>query len=198
MARFGTQDWTHRQLNAHKDRLWRVLNKATAMYNSLPPEFLLAFNGRCAADVMNSLVIATAQKEFDGVAESDFWLGNNTTYHVIKDCVLWYKQLNEDHLPSNYPTPAAREMMQGRFDFMPDRILLVLGFELDPFKKRITRVEIQRFGHGQQLQFVIEITKSAAPISVMPATTATAAKTRVRRKVVLRKGFEQKQIEPEG
>jgi hypothetical protein len=168
------------------------LNAGVRRLNRLSPDDLLAFTARCGADVLNSFVIDEARKEFEGVRESVFVDRNNTTYHQLNGCILWYKQLGSDHLPSNIPTLTAEQMMQGQFDFMPNQLLVVVGFELDLFKKKLKSVEIMRFGPGQRLEFTIEIVQVPVETRVveMPGKPATP---KVRRtKVAIRNGFEQK------
>ncbi len=142
--------------------------------------------------MLNAFVIAEAREQFDGVRNSDFIERNNTTYHQLNGCILWYKQLGADHLPSNIPTLSVEQMMQGQFDFMPEDLLVVLGFELDTLKKKLKKVEIMRFGPGRRLEFVIEIAQVPAETRVveMPGQPVSP---RVRRtKVAIRNGFEQK------
>lgn len=191
MEPLGTQDWTRRQISPHKTRIWRGLKAGVSRLNRLNADDRLVFNGRCAADVLNTFVIAEAQQEFDGVKGSEFIEKNNTTYHSLNGCVLWYKQLGEDHLPSNIPTLTADQMMQALFDFMPQQLLIVVGFELDATKRKIKSIELMRFGAGKRLEFVIEIAEVevAAPL-VMPKTARPAATRRT--KIEIRNGFEQK------
>ncbi len=191
MARLGTQDWAHSQLSPHKDRIWRVMKKGVSRFNRLSPEDRLAFNGRCSADVLNSFVIDEAKGDFDGVKGSDFFEKNNTTYHSLNGCVLWYKQLGDNRLPSNIPTMTAEQMMQGQFDFMPDQLLLVVGFELDEMKQKLKSVELMRFGPAKRLEFVIVLAEVPVQTPViMPKTAKTAAHRRT--KIEIRNGFEQK------
>lgn len=151
----------------------------------------MAFNGRCTADVLNSFIIDEVKTAFDGVKDSSFITGNNTTYHRLNGCVLWYKQLGEDGLPSNYPTLSANQMLQGQFDFMPAELLVVVGFQLDAIKRKLPRIEIIRFGPGRRIEFVIEVLQVAGP-QVMPMPTAPAVPRPRRVKVALKNGFEQK------
>lgn len=191
MVAIGTQDWEKDRISPYKDRLWRVLKAGVSRLNRLSPEDRLAFNGRCLADVINAFVIDEAREEFDGVRNSEFVAKNNTTYHLLNGCVLWYKQLGEDHLPSNIPTMTADQMMQGQFDFMPNQLLMVVGFELDEMKSKLKTVELLRFGPGQRLEFVIEIAEvEVAPPIVMPKTAKPAATRRT--KIEIRNGIEQK------
>ena len=151
----------------------------------------MAFNGRCTADVTNAFVIDEVRKEFDGVSDSSFLPINNTTYHVLNGCVLWYKQLGDDDLPSNIPTTNAEEMMQGQFEFMPDRLLVVVGFKPDALRQKIEKIEILRFGPSSRLEYVIEVLRVE-----IPAISFPAEKNRERRrtKVELRNGLEQKSL----
>lgn len=191
MALIGTQDWAHGQLSPHKDRIWRVMKKGLSRFNRLSPDDRLAFNGRCSADVLNSFVIDEAKGDFDGVKRSEFFEKNNTTYHSLNGCVLWYKQLGEDRLPSNIPTQTAEQMMQGHFDFIPDQLLIVVGFELDEMKQKLKSVELMRFGPGRRLEFVIELAEVPVQTPIIMPRTAKPAAAR-RTKIEIRNGFEQK------
>jgi len=82
--------------------------------------------------------------------------------------------------------------MQGQFDFMPNQLLMVVGFELDEMKRGLKTVELMRFGPGRRLEFVIEIAKvQVVPRVVRMPNTAKPAAVR-RTKIELRNGFEQK------
>jgi hypothetical protein len=197
MAAFGTQDWTQKQLSPHKDRLWRVVERGGARLRRLPADDQLAFNARCTADVLNSFIIAEAESVFDGVKGSEFLPINNTTYHLLNGCVLWYKQLNSEDLPSNIPTPTVEEMMQGRFEFMPNQLLLVVGFKLDALKHSLVRIDLMRFGAGQRAEFLIELTKVTAPPSVLKMPPYEKTAPRRRTKIEIRAGFEQKRLRVE-
>jgi hypothetical protein len=192
MASIGTQNWAKDRISPHKERLWRVLKSGVARLNRMSADDRLMFNGRCAADVLNAFVIGEARDEFESVRGSTFIEKNNTTYHALNGCILWYKQLGEDHLPSNLPTMTIDQMMQGQFDFMPNQLLMVVGFELDEMKRGLKTVELMRFGPGRRLEFVIEIAKvQVVPRVVRMPNTAKPAAVR-RTKIELRNGFEQK------
>jgi hypothetical protein len=168
------------------------MNAGIVRLNRLNAEDLMVFNGRCAADVLNAFVIAEARTEFESIQGSQFIEKNNTTYHSLNGCVLWYKQLGEDHLPSNIPTMTVDQMMQGQFEFMPDQLLMVVGFELDAVKQKLKTVELMRFGPGKRLEFVIEIAKVQVAPRVVRMPDATKPMQARRTKIELRNGFEQK------
>ena len=191
MAAFGSQNWTNERLNNHKSRIWRALHAGVKRFNRLTAEDRVAFNGRCTADVTNAFIIDELRKEFDGVPDSSFLPINNTTYHALNGCVLWYKQLGDDDLPSNIPTSTAEEMMQGQFEFMPDRLLVVVGFKPDALRQRLEKIEILRFGPSSRLEYVIEVLRVEVPAISFPAEKN---RERRRTKVELRNGFEQKSL----
>jgi hypothetical protein len=143
--------------------------------------------------VLNAFALDELRNTFDRVGNSQFLERNNTTYHTLNGCVLWYKQLGDDSLPSNIPTPTAEEMMQGHFSFMPDQLLIVVGFKLDGLKQTLQAVEILRFGPAKRLEFVIEIAEVPVVTHVvtLPARSPAAAR-RQRTKIEIRNGFEQK------
>jgi hypothetical protein len=194
MAQIGTQDWTRTRLSPHKARIWRCLKSGISRYNRLSPDDRLAFGGRCQSDVLNAFVIFEARKEFDGVKDSEFVDRNNTTYHSLNGCVLWYKQLNEDRRPSNIPTLAIDQMMQGQFDFMPNKLLMVVGFELDAFKSQLKSVDLMRFGPGHRIEFIIELTEVEVQPRVMQMVPKGEPAVPRRTKIALRNGFEQKAL----
>ncbi len=193
MACLGMQDWTRSRISPHKARLWRSLNAGVSRFNRLSADDRLALGGRCQADLVNAFILAEARKEFDGVKGSEFVDRNNTTYHSLNGCVLWYKQLNEDRMPSNIPTLSADQMMQGQFDFMPNKLLMVVGFELDTFKSKLKSVDLMRFGPGRRVEFVIELAEVEVQPRVvqMPPKGQPATAPR-RTRIALRNGFEQK------
>ena len=194
MAMLGMQEWTKNRLSPHKARLWRSLKAGISRFKRLSADDRLVFGGRCQADVLNAFILAEARREFDGVKGSEFVDRNNTTYHSLNGCVLWYKQLNEDRMPSNIPTLAVDQMMQGQFDFMPTKLLMVVGFELDTFKSNLKSVDLMRFGPGRRIEFVIEL----AEIEVQPRVVQMQPKNQPvaprRTKIALRNGFEQKAL----
>ncbi len=193
MTAFGSQDWAFQRLAPHKARLWSVIAAATKRFNRLDPDDLLTFNGRCAADVLNAFIIAEARLQFEGVKTSLFIDRNNTTFHSLNGCVLWYKQLGADDLPSNIPTPTAEELMQGHFSFVPNELLLVVGFKLDSLKKKVQSVEMMRFGVGRRVEFLIAITEVSTQerVITMP-NKLEPQRTRRRTRIEIRNGFEQK------
>jgi hypothetical protein len=180
-------------LRNNKHLLWEIPEAAVAKYNKISPELRLPFHPRAVACVLNSYVIDEARRKFEGVRDSRFMSTNGTTYHFLKGCVLWYKQLGPDGLPSNYPTDTAIEMMQGSFPWMPQKVLLVVGFEIDDTCQRLLSVVIQRFNSAGRVQFYIEILPvvSKARILAMPTVAAQEGqKVRVR----IKRGPEQKEL----
>jgi hypothetical protein len=194
MTRIGTQDWTKSRLSPYKGRLWRCLKSGISRFNRLSPDDRLTFGGRCQSDVLNAFILAEARREFDGVKSSEFVDRNNTTYHSLNGCVLWYKQLNEDRMPSNIPTLSVDQMMQGQFDFMPNKLLMVVGFELDAFKSKLKSVDLMRFGPGRRIDFIIELAEVEVQPRVVQMLPKSQPAPRRRTKIALRNGFEQKAL----
>jgi hypothetical protein len=193
MTVIGSQDWVITKLSPHRRSLREIPEVALETYNKIDPSLRLPFNARTIATVMNSYIIDEARKAFDGQSGSKFLETNGTTYHLLNGCVLWYKQLGTDGLPSNYPTDTAQVLMQGSFPFLPTRVLLVVGFRLDEAMQKVERVEIQRFNSIGEMQFYIELEKTVSPTRVitMPqGASATKAKTRV----AIKRGPEQKEL----
>ena len=194
MAEIGSQDWVVSKIRGVRELLWDVPAAALATYGKIDPALRLPWNPRTVANVLNSYVLDEARRQFAGVKNSRFFDANGTSYHLLNGCALWYKQLGVDGFPSNYPTDLALEMMQGRFSFMPQRILLVVGFQVDDAMQAIKSVVIQRFHSVRQLKFYIELEKVTAKSRVieMPShsTVATGTKTRIR----IKRGPEQKEL----
>lgn len=166
--------------------MWQIPQEALARYQRIEPAFKLPFNERTEANILNCYILDEAQRLFDGVRGSRFVKRNGTTYHLLNGCVLWYKQLGLDGLPSNFPTYTAQEMMQGSFPFMPKQVLLVVGFQLDAAHQGIRTVEIQRFTASKQMQFCITLEEVMPQTKVvrMPAQQQEErTKTRVRIKL---------------
>jgi hypothetical protein len=194
MPEIGSQDWAVSKISKVRHLLWDIPEAALAAYNKIPPALRLPWNSRVIANVLNSYVIDEAQRRFSNMRNSEFWPANGTTYHIYNGCVLWYKQLGEDGLPSNYPTDTALEMMQGTFAFAPKRPILVLGFKADEAIQSVKRVVIQRFNSVGQLKFFIELEKltSKSRVIEMPPHTAAALETRTR--IRIKRGPEQKEL----
>jgi len=194
MAIFDSQDWAISKIRNVRHLLWEIPEAALATYNSIPPALRLPFNARTTANAVNSYVIDWAQKKFDGVRGSEFFPANGTTYHLFNGCVIWYKQLGEHGLPSNYPTENAVEMMQGHFSFAPQRPILVLGFQVDEAMQSLTRVVIQRFRSTGRLKFYVELEKITPRSHVveMPAQTHDALATRTR--IRIKRGPEDREL----
>lgn len=194
MAERGSQDWVVSKIRSVRNHLWDVPEAALARYNRLPAIDRLPFNPRTVASVLNSYVLDEARRLFADIRNSQFEDANGTTYHHLNGCVLWYKQLDEDGFPSNYPTCTALQMMQGTFPFMPQKVLLVVGFQLDQALQNIKSVVIQRYTSGNRLKFYIELEKVTPRSRVieMPshAVDAIGTKTRVR----IKRGPEQKEL----
>jgi hypothetical protein len=193
MAGFGSQDWVVSKLMRDRRRLREIPDAALARFNRIEPELRLPMNARTIANVLNCYVIDEARRAFDGDSRSRFIDANNTTYQILGECALWYKQLGEDGLPSNYPTDAALEMMQGSFAFAPQKFLLVVGIEVDATMRKIERVEIQRYSAAGKMQFYIELEKveSRPRVLNMPSTDQVA---RARSRVTIKRGPEQTEI----
>jgi hypothetical protein len=194
MVVFDSQDWAISKIRNVRHLLWEIPDAALATYNCIPPALRLPFNPRITANVLNGYVIHEAQKRFDGVRGSEFFPANGTTYHLFNGCVLWYKQLGEDGLPSNYPTESAVEMMQGHFSFAPQRPILVLGFQVDEAMQSLTRVVIQRFRSTGRVKFYVELEKivSRPRVVEMPVQTHDALATRTR--IRIKRGPEDREL----
>ncbi len=111
----GSQDWVISKLKASRAKLWDIPERALQAYNSIDPVLRLPLNARAVANNLNSYVLDEAKRSFDGVSNSRFEERNGTVLHHLNGCTLWYKQLGDDGLPSNYPTETAKELMQGHF-----------------------------------------------------------------------------------
>jgi hypothetical protein len=193
MVVIGSQDWVIEKLSRHRRSLREIPEAALETYNKIDPALRLPWNARTIANVMNSFIIDEARKAFDGQSGSKFLEANGTTYHLINECVLWYKQLDTDGLPSSYPTDTAQVLMQGSFPFLPKRFLLVVGFRFDEAMQKVERVEIQRFNSIGEIQFYIELEKTASAtrvITMPPGASTTKTKTRV----AIKRGPEQKEL----
>jgi len=193
MYAVGSQDWAVSKLKRSRRFLWDIPEAALATYNSIDPAIRLPWNQRTVANVINSHVVDEARRQFAGQSGSQFLEVNNTTYHLLDGCALWYKQLGDDGLPSNYPTDSALEMMQGTFSFAPKHLLLVVGFRFDALMRNLEKVEVQRFNGQGQMQFYIELQKlasSARVIAMPPGQLPGKPKTRV----AIKLGPEQKNI----
>lgn len=188
----GSQDWVVSKLHRCRSLLREVPEAALQTFNSIDPALRLPLDARATASVLNSYVIDAARKIFDGESNSNFLSTNGTTYHLLNGCVLWYKQLGSDGLPSNYQTDTAQLLMQGEFPFVEKRVLLVVGFRFDASMRQVERVEIQRF-RGDAMQFYIELEKvvSKGKLIAMPSGQ-TQAKPKTR--VTIKRGPEQKEI----
>ena len=123
MEYLGSQDWAISKLGKYRHLFWGISEEALARLNALPPSERLPWNPRVFADVLNSYVIDGARRAFEGKPNSRFVEENNTTYHLLNGCALWYKKLGSDGLPSNYPTETALDLMQGAFPFAPEKPL---------------------------------------------------------------------------
>jgi hypothetical protein len=194
MPTIGTQGWAKNQLSPHKRRLWRSLKAGVTRFNRLSPDDRLAFGSRCQSDVLNAFILAEARRELESVKGSDFVDRNNTTYHSLNGCVLWYKQLSEGRMPSNIPTLSVDQMMQGQFDFMPNKLLMVVGFELDALKGKLKSVDLMRFGPGRRIDFIIELAEIEVQPRVVQMSPTSESATPRRTKIALRNGFEQKAL----
>ena len=193
MLVIGSQDWVVAKLTRNRRLLREIPETALETYNKIDPSLRLPWNARTVATVMNSFVIDEARRMFDGESSSKFLEANGTTYHLLNDCVLWYKQLGTDGLPSNYPTDTAQVMMQGSFPFLPKKVLLVVGFRFDEPMQKVEKVEIQRFNSIGLMQFYIELEKTVAPtrvIAMPPGQSPAKPKTRV----AIKRGPEQKEL----
>jgi hypothetical protein len=196
MVNWGSQDWVISKISKVRHLFWDVPEAALARFNQIDPLTRLTFPSRTSANVINSLMIDEARKQFAGVSGSRFLDTNQTTYHLLNGCAFWYKQLGSDGLPSNYPTDLAKELMSGTFDFAPQQLLLVLGFRFDATFQRLALVEMQRYESTRFCKFYIELEKVApkkTQIIEMPssqASDAIATRTRVR----IKRGPEQTEL----
>jgi hypothetical protein len=187
----GSQDWVISKLKGSRSKFWDIPEQALKTYNSIDPVLRLPLNARAVANNLNCYVLDEAKKAFEGMSNSRFEEKNGTTYHHLNDCALWYKQLGDDGLPSNYPTETAKELMQGAFPWAPKKVLLVVGFEFDEMLQRLERVEIQRFNSANKIQFHITLEKVVpARVLAMPSKTATPTRT----KVAIRRSPEQDEL----
>lgn len=194
MKSWGSQDWVISKLRTVRHLLWDVPEVALARYNTIDPMIRMTFPPRTTANVLNSLIIDEARKQFAGVRGSEFLDTNQTTYHFLNGCALWYKQLGADGLPSNYPTDLAKELMSGTFEFAPQRLLLVLGFRFDDAFQNLKLVEIQRYQSTKFCKFYIELEKITPRSQVieMPTQISDAIGTRTR--VRIKRGPEQTEL----
>ncbi|WP_109488612.1 hypothetical protein [Occallatibacter savannae] len=194
MTNWGSQDWVISKIRNFRHLLWGVPEAALAKYNTIDPLIRMTFAQRTTANVINSLMIDEARKQFAGVPGSEFLDTNQTTYHLLNGCALWYKQLGSDGLPSNYPTELARELMSGSFDFAPQRLLLVLGFQFDETYQKLKLVQIQRYQSSNFCKFYIELEKFTPKSQVieMPTQVSDAVATRTR--VRIKRGPEQTEL----
>ena len=194
MLEIGSQDWTISKIRNVRHLLWDIPEAALATYNRMPGAFRRPFNSRATANALNCYVIDEARRRFEGVRSSEFFPANGTTYHLFNGCVIWYKQLGDDGLPSNYPTETAVEIMQGSFPFAPKRPVLVLGFSVDGAVQAIKQVMIQRYSSIGNLKFYIELEKmtSKSRVVEMPSQITDAIGTRTR--VRIKRGPEQKEL----
>jgi hypothetical protein len=194
MANWGSQDWVISKIGRVRHLLWDVPEAALMRYNKIDPLTRATFPARTTANVINSLLIDEARRQFSGVRGSEFLDANQTTYHLLNGCALWSKQLGSDGLPSNYPTDLAQELMCGTFEFAPQRLLLVLGFRFDASFQKLTLVEIQRYESSRFCKFFIELEKITPRTQVieMPLQTSDAIGTRTR--VRIKRGPEQTEL----
>jgi hypothetical protein len=204
MTEFGSQDWVISKITKVRHNFWNGVENAVARSRRLPASESITFNPRTWACVLNCLVLDEMQAAFDGVRGSGFDKRNGTVYHHFGDCVFWYKQLDDEGFPSNYPTETALELMQGRFMFMPKQILLVVGFQLDPVTHAVKSVEIQRYSSNRTVQFYIRLEKIEAKSRVvqMPQHTGDSAKTdqlvTTKTRIRIKRGPEQKDLNAQG
>ena len=203
MAEFGSQDWVISKITKVRQNFWNGVENSVVRSRRIPADVSTTFNARTWACVFNSLVLDEMQSAFDGVRGSDFDKRNGTVYHHFGDCVFWYKQLDEDGFPSNYPTETAIELMQGRFMFMPKQVLLVVGFQLDPVTHAVKSVEIQRYSVNRTVLFYIKLEKVEVKSRVVqmpqaggaaPTNEIVKTKTRIR----IKRGPEQKDLNAQG
>src|ERR1700731_2213763 len=92
----GSQNWAISKLGKYRDLFWGISEDALKRLNGLPPSERLPWNQRVFADVLNSYVIDAARRAFEGKPNSRFVEENNTTYHLLNGCALWYKKLGTD------------------------------------------------------------------------------------------------------
>lgn len=187
----GSQEWVISKIKRWRQQLWDIPEQAVTFYNSIDPAFRLPINPRTTANMINCYVLDEAKKAFDGVSASRFEERNGTTYQHLNGCSLWYKQLGEDGLPSNYPTHTALSLMQGGFPWAPRSVLLVVGFELDALMQSVQRVEIQRYTDTNTLRYAITLSRATnGKVLTMPTTTGLPTKT----KISIRRGPEQEEL----
>ena len=194
MPIFDSQDWAVSKISKVRHLLWEIPEAALATYNRIPHAFRVPFTPRAVADVINSYVLDEAKRRFDGVRGSEFFPKNGTTYHLFQGSVIWYKQLGEDGLPSNYPTETAQEMMQGCFPFAPLRPILVLGFKADETMQSIKSVMIQRFNSVCKLKYYIELEKVTTKSRVVEMPSQTNEHLTTRTRIKIKRGPEQNEL----
>lgn len=192
MHQSGSQDWVVSKLQRCKTLLREVPEIALETFNTMDAALRLPLDARATASVLNSYVIDAARKVFDGESNSRFLCTNGTTYHLLNGCVLWYKQLGSDGLPSNYQTDTAQLLMQGTFPFLEKRVLLVVGFRFDAAMQQVDRVEIQRF-RGDSMQFFIELEKVVSKTKVI-AMPSGQPQAKPKSRVTIKRGPEQTEI----
>ena len=187
----GSQDWVISKLKASRAKLWDIPERALQIYNSIDPVLRLPLNARAVANNLNYYVLDEAKRLFDGVGNSKFEERNGTVFHHLNGCTLWYKQLGDDGLPSNYPTETAKELMQGSFPWAPKSFLLIVGFKVDQTVQRLEYVEIQRFSAANTLQFHITLEKvTTTRLLTMPGKQAPPSRT----KIAIRRSPEQEEL----
>lgn len=193
MLKRGSQGWAISRIGRHRELFYNAVENGLRRYKALAATDKVDLTARCRADYINSMVLAEAKKQFQTVGGSSFYPINNTTYHFINDCVVWYKKLDEEGLTSNFPTPSAEEMSQGSFSFAPQKVLIVLGFQFDELFQDIKAVSLIRFGSRKHVIFSIELEKLRP--NVLPMTASDQAKAPKKPRVVLRRGPEQVELE---
>ena len=187
----GSQDWVISKLKANRAKFWDIPEQALKTYNSIDPILRLPLNPRAVANNLNCYVLDEAKRLFDGMSNSRFEERNGTVFHHLNECTLWYKQLGDDGLPSNYPTETAKELMQGLFPWAPRSLLLIVGFKVDQTIQRLEYVEIQRFSSTNTLQFHITLEKvTTSRVLTMPGKQTSPSRT----KIAIRRSPEQEEL----
>jgi hypothetical protein len=194
MADIGSQDWVVSKIGKVRHLFWDVVESAMSRLQRIPAEERSEFNPRTMANVLNCLILAEARTAFASQHGSVFDDRNGTTYHHFNGCVFWYKQLDNDGFPSNYPTDTALELMQGNFPFMPQKVLLVVGFQLDSIAQTVQTVVIHRYSSAGKLKFYITLEKIQTKTRVveMPTRSSDIVKTKTRIRIL--RGPEQRDL----
>ncbi|MBS1814016.1 MAG: hypothetical protein JSS87_03980 [Acidobacteria bacterium] len=187
MHEHGSRDWAVERIKPFRADLWDAVQLGLQRYQRHDVQDRLDYNARTSANILNSFVLAEVQKRLSGHKKSRFIERNGTVYHELNGCVLWYKGLGADGKPSNHPSGASDDLMQGTFPFKEALVLLLVGYSYDSLLSDVKGVEIRRYNAAGNIEYYIELEKleSNKKLVVMPGTQlpGKTAKRRVRIKM---------------